>query len=124
MTVREVIRMGHPGLRVPAAPYPTENLGSEAFNELVSDMRETLHAYGGIGLAAVELGKALGARVVAAASSQDKLDVALAMGADANGLTGPSRVTWVTEANFGVPPPPVPPTPPLIAAAQAHGPAP
>ena len=42
-----------------------------------------LGAGGGIGLAAVELGKALGARVVAAASSQDKLDAARAMGADA-----------------------------------------
>ncbi|CAN5254578.1 NADPH:quinone oxidoreductase family protein [soil metagenome] len=42
-----------------------------------------LGAGGGIGLAAVELGKALGARVVAAASSPDKLDAALAMGADA-----------------------------------------
>ena len=32
-------------------------------------------AAGGVGLAAVELGKAMGARVIAAASSQDKLDV-------------------------------------------------
>jgi ankyrin repeat protein len=44
----------------------------------------------------------------------------LAKGADPNALTGPSRITWVTEANFGVPPPPVPPTPPLLLAA-AHG---
>ena len=40
---------------------------------------------------------------------------------DPNGLTGPSRITWVTEANFGVAPAPVPPTPPLlIAAAGGH----
>lgn len=45
-----------------------------------------LGAGGGIGLAAVELGKALGARVIAAASSQSKLDAALAMGADAGVL--------------------------------------
>ena len=55
MTVREVIRMGHPSLRVPAVPYSAELLGSAAFNELVSDMRETLHAYGGIGLAAPQI---------------------------------------------------------------------
>jgi NADPH2:quinone reductase len=42
-----------------------------------------LGAGGGIGLAAVELGKALGARVVAAASSVEKLDLARAAGADA-----------------------------------------
>ncbi|MBJ7483318.1 NADPH:quinone oxidoreductase family protein [Brevundimonas sp.] len=45
-----------------------------------------LGAGGGIGLAAVELGKALGARVVAAASSQEKLDAALARGADSGVL--------------------------------------
>lgn len=35
-----------------------------------------LGASGGVGLAAVEIGKAMGARVIAAASSADKLDVA------------------------------------------------
>lgn len=39
-------------------------------------------AAGGVGLAAVELGKALGARVVAAASTEAKLAVARAAGAD------------------------------------------
>lgn len=38
---------------------------------------------GGVGLAAVDLGKALGARVIAAASSDDKLALATADGADA-----------------------------------------
>lgn len=55
MTVRKVIRMGHPSLRVPAVPYSSELLGSAEFNELVADMRETLHAYGGIGLAAPQI---------------------------------------------------------------------
>jgi len=41
-----------------------------------------LGAAGGVGLAAVELGKAMGARVVAAASSQEKVDLAVAHGAD------------------------------------------
>ncbi|WP_404482212.1 ankyrin repeat domain-containing protein [Novosphingobium sp. BL-52-GroH] len=57
----------------------------------------------------------------AAAAGGDEALVALllAHGADANGLTGPSRIKWVTEANFGMPPAPVPPTPPLLIAAQA-----
>lgn len=42
-----------------------------------------LGAAGGVGLAAVEIGKALGARVIAAASSADKLAVCQAHGADA-----------------------------------------
>jgi NADPH:quinone reductase len=39
-------------------------------------------AGGGVGLAAVEMGKMLGATVIAAASSEEKLDVAEARGAD------------------------------------------
>ena len=42
-----------------------------------------LGAAGGIGLAAVELGKALGARVIAAASSDEKLAICRQHGADA-----------------------------------------
>jgi NADPH:quinone reductase len=42
-----------------------------------------LGAAGGVGLAAVEIGKALGARVIAAASSDDKLQVCKQHGADA-----------------------------------------
>ena len=42
-----------------------------------------LGAAGGVGLAAVEIGKALGARVIAAASSAEKLEVCRAHGADA-----------------------------------------
>jgi NADPH2:quinone reductase len=42
-----------------------------------------LGAAGGVGLAAVELGKQMGARVIAAASSQDKVDLCLKHGADA-----------------------------------------
>ena len=41
-----------------------------------------LGASGGVGLAAVEIGKAMGARVIAAASSAEKLEIAKAAGAD------------------------------------------
>ena len=42
-----------------------------------------LGAAGGVGLAAVELGKAMGAKVIAAASSQEKVALAIKHGADA-----------------------------------------
>jgi len=48
-----------------------------------------LGAAGGVGVAAVELGKAMGARVIAAASTNDKVQFALDAGAD-NGLIYPS----------------------------------
>jgi len=41
-----------------------------------------LGAAGGVGLAAVELGKQMGARVIAAASTQEKVDLCLKHGAD------------------------------------------
>ena len=52
-----------------------------------SDLRagETLlvlGAAGGVGLAAVELGKSMGAKVIAAASTQEKVDICLEHGAD------------------------------------------
>jgi NADPH2:quinone reductase len=52
-----------------------------------------LGAAGGVGLAAIEIGKALGARVIAAASSDEKLAVCKAHGADAtiNYSTGDLR---------------------------------
>ena len=49
-----------------------------------------LGAAGGVGLAAVELGKRMGARVIAAASSEEKLDAAQAAGADL-------RINYTTE---------------------------
>lgn len=51
-----------------------------------------LGAAGGVGLAAVELGKVMGARVIAAASSEDKLDVCREHGADETILYPPGNL--------------------------------
>ncbi|MCH7742252.1 MAG: peptide deformylase [Proteobacteria bacterium] len=55
MAVQTVIRMGHPTLRLIAKPYPVDDIGSSAFLRLIQNMRETLHAQGGIGLAAPQI---------------------------------------------------------------------
>ena len=47
-----------------------------------------LGAAGGVGLSAVELGKAAGAHVIAACSTQEKVDLAIAHGADAGVVYG------------------------------------
>lgn len=47
--------MGHPLLRQPAQPVPQEDLRSAWFERLVEDMVDTLHDYGGIGLAAPQI---------------------------------------------------------------------
>lgn len=57
-------------------------------------------AAGGVGLAAVELGAAVGAVVVAAASSQEKLDVALARGASRGIIYPPGALDKEAERAF------------------------
>ena len=54
MTVREVLRMGHPVLRERAKPV--EKLGSPELKALVQDMKETMAAKNGAGLAAPQIG--------------------------------------------------------------------
>ena len=56
MSVREIIRMGHPTLRKVARPLAREELRSEAVRRLVTDMIDTLRDAGGIGLAAPQIG--------------------------------------------------------------------
>jgi len=56
-----------------------------------------LGAAGGVGLAAVELGKAMGAHVIAAASSDDKVEVAKQRGADI-GVVYPQKLSGKEDA--------------------------
>ena len=56
MTVRDIIRMGHPTLRERAKPFPDSEIGSDQFNHLITDLKDTLQATGnGIGLAAPQI---------------------------------------------------------------------
>jgi peptide deformylase len=55
MAVRRIIKMGHPHLREVAQPVARELIGSETLAALVEDMVDTLHDYGGIGLAAPQI---------------------------------------------------------------------
>ena len=57
MAVRKVVRMGHPVLRQPAQDLTVQQLKSDWFKRLVVDMTDTLHDYGGIGLAAPQIGE-------------------------------------------------------------------
>ena len=55
MTIKTIIRMGHPSLRTPAAPFPEKEINTPRFRDLIQDMRDTLHDAGGIGLAAPQI---------------------------------------------------------------------
>src|SRR5205809_8005771 len=66
-------------LELLARPRGGDDACAERFRELHGG---ELGAAGGAGLAAVQLAKALGARVIATAGSREKLEVARAAGAD------------------------------------------
>lgn len=59
MAIRRILRMGHPTLREPAQPVPAGEIGSPALSRLIADMVDTLHDYGGIGLAAPQIGESV-----------------------------------------------------------------
>lgn len=59
MAIRRILRMGHPTLREAAVPLKPEQISSESTHLLIRDMVETLHDYGGIGLAAPQIGESV-----------------------------------------------------------------
>ncbi len=64
MAVRKVLRMGHPVLRRPADPLDPEAISSDETLRLIRDMIDTLHDYGGIGLAAPQVGESIRLAIV------------------------------------------------------------
>jgi peptide deformylase len=59
VAVRRIIRMGHPTLRRVARPLTDAEITSAATRALVADMIDTLHDYGGIGLAAPQIDESI-----------------------------------------------------------------
>ena len=56
--------MGHPALRRPARSVDQADIGSDAMHRLVADMIDTLHDYGGIGLAAPQINEGIRLAIV------------------------------------------------------------
>ncbi len=59
MPVRRVIKMGHPLLREVARPIAPHEIAGDYMKALLPDMIETLHDYGGIGLAAPQIAESV-----------------------------------------------------------------
>ncbi len=60
MAIKPILRMGDP--RLLQCAEPITNFGSRELRELLADMRDTMHALNGVGLAAPQMG--VGLRVV------------------------------------------------------------
>jgi peptide deformylase len=55
MAIRKIARLGHPVLRKKARDVTREEISSPEMRRLVKDMIETMHEYGGVGLAAPQV---------------------------------------------------------------------
>ncbi len=55
MAIRKVARLGHPVLREKTREVSREEISSPEMRRLVRDMVETMHEYGGVGLAAPQV---------------------------------------------------------------------
>ncbi len=64
MAIRRVLRMGHPLLRQVARDLAPAEIGIPEFQRLVADMVDTLHDYGGIGLAAPQVGESIRVAII------------------------------------------------------------
>ena len=64
MAVRKIIRMGHPTLRKKARPLTDAEIKHPETRRLVADMVDTLEDYGGIGLAAPQIGESIRLAIV------------------------------------------------------------
>lgn len=56
MTVRQILTIGHPDLRVVAAPVSADEIGSAQVQGLIDDLIDTMRAADGAGIAATQIG--------------------------------------------------------------------
>ena len=70
--IRTLCRMGHPVLRQTARRLSREELATPEMRALINDMRENMHHYGGIGLAAPQIGESVQLAVIELASGQNR----------------------------------------------------
>lgn len=64
MTIRKVARLGHPVLRASCRELGEDEVRSAEVRRLVEDMRETMHEYSGLGLAAPQVHESVRLAVV------------------------------------------------------------
>ncbi|MDA0760368.1 MAG: peptide deformylase [Proteobacteria bacterium] len=98
MAIRPILRMGNPTLRTPAAPYPTDEIAGEGFRSLIEDMRDSLAAAGGIGLAAPQIGVLSQVVIIEIPAGPSRYGALSALGFTV--MVNP-RVTPLTEATQG-----------------------
>lgn len=62
--IRPICRMGNPILRKKAKLVTKENLLTDSFSQLLCDLRDSMKHYGGIGIAAPQIGEDLSVAII------------------------------------------------------------
>jgi len=68
---RDIVRLGHPALRLQAEPVASEALGTDEMQTLIGELIETLEASAGSGLAATQVGAGYQILVLASADGSN-----------------------------------------------------
>ncbi len=74
MSIRSIVRLGHPALRTPAEAVDEARISQPEIQSLIDDMFETMLAAGGVGLAAPQLGLSLQLFVYAVVDPDSDVD--------------------------------------------------
>jgi peptide deformylase len=75
MAIRKVARLGHPVLRAPTRELTPKELASPEIQRLIEDMIETMHEYGGVGLAAPQVHEPLRLAVIEVGQLNERYQV-------------------------------------------------
>jgi peptide deformylase len=77
MALIEIVQVGHPALRQSARPLTLDEIRSPAMAQLIADMRDTMRAAPGVGLAAPQIGLPIQLAVMEDEAKVDEEDRAL-----------------------------------------------
>jgi peptide deformylase len=75
MAIRKVARLGHPVLREKTREVTREEISSPEMRRLVKDMIETMHEYGGVGLAAPQVHESVRLAIIEFDTDQGRYEV-------------------------------------------------
>ncbi|HEY2735624.1 MAG TPA: peptide deformylase [Polyangiales bacterium] len=75
MAIRKIARLGHPVLREKTREVTREEISSPEMRRLVKDMIETMHEYGGVGLAAPQVHEPVRLAIIEYDTDQGRYEV-------------------------------------------------
>jgi peptide deformylase len=77
VSILKVARIGHPVVRALASDLAVDELGSPEIQRLIADMKETMHEYEGVGLAAPQVHRDLRLAVIEVRASDARAEEAV-----------------------------------------------